>query len=446
LDGDSITAPVKGAHYAPGQGQRSWNDQGRQVITEDIKIELAGSYRQITDFITQLAALLHSVPAGGRHAVNGLWLCLQEPDDQPLQWWMSQVLSASLHIDSAGLAQRQLGQQLITLQVTRLDEWWHSGGTLSTYFPTGQFYGVQNYIFNHKDADTYHANMVYIQAAAVLGDLPALTNITVGIDQPGHALGDVLLGCAWPDQDNHLPGYVGNWEGENFNQGADCTSRVVTGSQPDCSAATYCTFTWTSTAEAQLAVSSSSYGDWWHGRPIKPLLRLQSSRAYTDLYLKLKAIVPTTSAVVYETEWVLYQPNTNFVEFPTAFLPPEGMTSGTSLEIALYVLKATAGAYTLPLDVLQLWPIDGGFRRLKSLTYQAGAQYLNDEAATDQVYWSNQAYSVLMPSVVGQGQRISFLPARRNVLYVLNLTNGTTWTIDDHLTLSAGYTPRKMNL
>ncbi len=49
-------------------------------ITEEIKIDLAGTYRQITDWISTLSALLVSLQFNARHTLNALRLCYLEPD------------------------------------------------------------------------------------------------------------------------------------------------------------------------------------------------------------------------------------------------------------------------------------------------------------------------------------------------------------------------------
>lgn len=448
LDGADIAAPVKGAHYSPGSGQRSWDDAGRPVITEEIKIDLAGSYRLISDWISTLSALIVSMQFNSRHTVNRFMLCFLEPDaaDANSQW-STYIQSASLWLDHNGLAQRSLGQQLVTLRITRLDEWVFLGSTLTPYFPNGTAVAVQGYILNHADSTANHSNAVHITYPQILGDRPARLQFKLGINQAGHALGDVLMGCGCPDKNDQFS-FFKAIEGEAFNAGADA-AKTQYNAIADCSNASYAKFTWSITTPAQICIEPSITGAFskiWHGRPIKPLLRLQTARAYTDLYLKLKILAGATAAVVYETEWTLYQANAGFVEFPTLFAPPEGFTESNTLDIAIYGLKATAGAYDMSFDVLQLWPVDGGFRRLKALAYQAGTQFMVDDGRAGELYWASSDFSTTRPAIVGQGLPLACLPGRLNCLYFLNLTGGTTWLIDDQITLEIYHNVVKWNL
>ena len=448
LDGSDIVAPVKGARYSPGSGQRSLDPQGRPVITEDIVIDLVGTYREITNWVSFLSALFVSLQLGARHDVNRLLLCFAEPDDLAYPW-ISKLQGATLHLDPKGLAQRSLGQQLLTLRVTRLDEWEHDGGMPVLYFPSGTTYMTQGYCYNHYDAGPNHTNVMYIYPSDVKGDRPTKTFIQVGLTSPigAHALGDLLIGCGWPDKATDLSGFAQVFESQSFNPGPTATVVYTTGNA-FCSSGDYATFTWSDAIETELArvPSAGSAGKIWHGRPLKPLMRLQSGKMYTDLWVRLKVLVSGTTAVVYETEWINYQMNSNCIEFPTLYCPPEGMTEGTSLDLAVFALKTDLATYSLPIDVIQLWPVDGGFRRLKPLTYIGGYQYIIDDGYYDQVYWANSSFSDTKPSISAQGQRIGLLPNRLNYLYFLNLTNGNNWVIDDLLNIHVNCNIVKWNL
>ena len=52
LDGAGITAPGQGRRITRRGGARWELVGGVEVITEEIKIDLAGTYRQISDFIS----------------------------------------------------------------------------------------------------------------------------------------------------------------------------------------------------------------------------------------------------------------------------------------------------------------------------------------------------------------------------------------------------------
>ena len=445
LDGASITTPVKGARYSPGAGQRTIDTHGRQVITEDLAVDLAGTYRQITDFITSLARLVGALNAGALHGTARLYLCVIEPDEGGGYAWISEITAAFLTLDRTGLAQRALGQQLLTLTLTRLDCWANGTNTPTLYFPNGQAYAAQGYLLNHADAGTLHYNWGYLTAAATAGgDLPTEAYLQLGITQAAHYVGDLYVGCGWPDTDAQAASFIQTTQGESWNAGAGITKTSYASAA--CSDGNYATYAWAATAETQLAyiAANTTAVTYWHGRPIKPMVRLQASAAYTDLWLRIKVL--TGTAVVYETEWVLYQANTMLVEFPTIFIPPEGLTQATVMNVAIYAMKTSGSSYTLAIDQVQFWPIDGGFRKLKPLAYSAVGQYLIDDGYNDQVYWADSSLSNPAPNAAGQGKRISILPGRPAVLAFANLTSGATWTIDDQLLVYVNFNLLKRSL
>jgi hypothetical protein len=446
LDGSDIVPPVKGAHYSPGSGQRSWDDQARMIITEEIKVDLSGSYRAITDWINFLSALVVSDKLGARHQVNRFTLNYIEPDELSAYSWNSKLLDIAITLDAHGLAQRSLGHQLVNLRITRLDEWEHVGSDPDMFFPNGANYNNQGFLINHNDSGALHKNTVYIPAACVKGDRPSRTYLKIGNNsQVSHDLGTLYIGCAWPDLATDAPIYLSTFEGEDLIAGAGVSK--VTVSNASCSGGYYANFMWTPTGETRLCSSplAGSKGKMWHGRPIKPLLCLQSSMAYTDLWIRLKVQVPASNAVVYETEWINYIAGIHPIEFPTLFCPPEGLIEGNPLDLVIYVMKASAGAYTLPLDFLYLWPIDGGFRRLVQSTYMTGPQFVVDDGLTDQVFAIDSSFNYI-PSVSDQGQRIGLLPNRVNVLALANISRGLYWMIDDQLTLEVSFNIVKWNL
>jgi hypothetical protein len=457
LDGSLAVAPVKGARYSPGKGERSIDQLGRQVITEEIQVDLTGSYRTITDWITALNVRLEILKQHASHVpTSRLILCVQEADQASNYYWVSDILDAWLFLDPNGLAQRAGNQQLLTLKLTRLDRWESTNTTLlSIAFAAGGSQGAQGYMLNHTDSTAGHANWGYV-STALTGDLPARCSLQFKTSQVGLSLGDALLGCGWadtgmPNVANILP----TIEETAMTAGTGVTKSSSVSAA--CSGGNYATFTWSTTAETQLfkcTVPANLYAQSLsQGRPFKPFIRLQAAAVYTDLWLKIKVLVGPSSTVVLDSEYVLYTANSQIIEFPPIYLPPDGVQETESIEVSIYALKASGAAYTLSVDFLQLWPVDGGFRRYHGVNYISGVGQLREQPTSlgaplggGEVYWSNNSLTQSRAVYIGSGAPILANPGKTNVLAFIHLQAGASWVIDDQIQLYLTAIPAKRNL
>ena len=169
LDGAGISAPVKGARYSPGGGRREVDALGRQVISEVISVELTGTYTEISDWITALDVKLELLKAGAwrESLLHFPVVCIQEPDapaGETIPYWFSELLDAWLFLDPGGIAQRELGHQLVTINIKRLDRWKYTGGEEPDIIIGDLDYtqAQQGFMLNHFDATNYHTNWGYV--------------------------------------------------------------------------------------------------------------------------------------------------------------------------------------------------------------------------------------------------------------------------------------------
>lgn len=453
LDGASTAAPVKGARYSPGQGLRQRHASGRALIREEIIIELAGSYRQITDWITAVSQQVELWAAGAWHKPGQaqLWLCVQEPDAADGLYWHSQVMAADLVLDPAGLAQRALGHQWVKLTITRLDRWVyiHPGAFDLTLADGITTQSGQGYLLNHTDAAAGHSNWGYVPAAHVTGGLPSESYLYLMTTQAGRSLGDVYIGCGWTDDpDPAYSKFVNTLQDSDFAPGGGVVKT------PTASAASaggsYAAFTWAAAGEVLLckaAIPPRLYAaKYSHGRPFKPMGRLQGGLAASEVYLQARVLLSGSAEVVYKTEWVHYPSGAPLLELPPVYLPPEGVVEGQGLDLALYVLRQGTTSCTLNLDFVQLWPVDGGFRKLKALAYQAGSGQVVDDGLQGLVYWKPVGVGNERAAYYGLGASIQLFPGRVNVLAVANIAGGSDWLIDDQLFLWLNAAPVKREL
>ncbi len=279
-----------------------------EVITEELKIDLSGTYRAISDFISGLNTQLEIMKADAWHMEpNGyLMLVMAEPDQQTGFFWRSFVMDARLELDPSGLAQRKSGQQSVSLFLTRVNRWENTAtkSAMSINLPGG---GTQNDyagMANHKDATAGDFNWGWINPASMEGDLKshAVLNLMPGA---GDYIGDMLIGVSWADVGTPNVQYaLPTLEETAFSAGGGVTKTSFASGA--CFGGNYATFAWNNVVETLLmtaAVPSTllSYNLAFE-RPFKPIARLQAAWAVTDCWFKAKLIVSGTSAVVYETE------------------------------------------------------------------------------------------------------------------------------------------------
>jgi hypothetical protein len=453
LDGSGMAAPVRGSHYSPGRGSRSLDAIGRQVISEEIAVELVGTYRAITDWVTNLNTRFELARAGAVHIpTSRLLLVVKESDEAGNYVWWSTILEAWLVLDPSGLGQRNGGQQLLTLRVTREDKW-QSTNTVHMLlsFPVSGDQGSQGYMLNHCDAaagpTAGHTNWGYY-ADNLPGDLPAKLTIQFKTSQAGLSIGDALLGCGWSDFAAPNVAYMlPTLDDPALSAGAGSTKATLVSAA--CSGGSYATFTWSTPAETQILqclVPTQLYAlGLSQGRPFKPVMLLQAPAAYTDLWLKIRVLAGPGFVPIYETEYILYPANSPYIEFPPLYLPPDGVQETQSLSLAIYALKTSPAPYTLAIDFLQAWPVDGGFRRYHCLSYIAGNGQILDQNLGD-IYWSNNIFSQSRAVVVATGPALLAMPGKTNLFAFAHLQAGSSWVIDDQIQFLVNATPAKRNL
>jgi hypothetical protein len=445
LGGAGATRPVKGARYSPGRGVRRVDGLGREVIEEEIIIELAGTFRQITDWIGTLNQVLEMLKGGDWHKQDAfVTLRVEEPDELSGYPWFSRIVDAWLGLDAGGIAQRGLGQQIVTLKVVRLDRWEDQDTDTQNLirFPDGTGDQMsQGYLLNHFDGDAGHTNWGVLVASGIEGDLPANAYVRMG----GATMGDLYLGCGWIDAAYPASAAVlPTLQDSAWIAGAGVTKTTVASGLA--AGGNYAAFTWSGTGETEIAragLPASLYGV-AHGRPMKIMGRLQSGTAVADLWLKARVVIGGTNVMVCETEWNLYPAGSAILDLPVVYTPPEGLRESIRLDLVIYGLRQMVGGVTVNLDYVQLWPVDGGYRRLKCIQAQGGAGYVVDDAANDGLYWTDNAINQ-RAVYVGYGPRIRLAPGRDNVLAFANVRSAG-WVIEDHVNLYVVYNRAKRNL
>jgi hypothetical protein len=178
---------------------------------------------------------------------------------------------------------------------------------------------------------------------------------------------------------------------------------------------------------------------------MKIIGRLQSGTVVADLWLKARVVIGGTSVAVSETEWMLYTSGSVVLDLPAVYTPPDGVGETVQLDLVLYGLRPSGVSVALNLDYVQLWPVDGGFRRLKCISYLAGSGYVVDDAANDFTYWTDNGVNE-RATYVGLGSRVRLAPGRDNVLAFANIQTGSSWVIADQIVFTVGYNRAKRNI
>ena len=175
-------------------------------------------------------------------------------------------------------------------------------------------------------------------------------------------------------------------------------------------------------------------------------MRLHGGLVASDVLFKVKVKIAGTSLVLSETDWTAYPSGSPIIELPPVYLMAQGLHQGASLTISLYAYRPSSSAYALNLDFMQLWPVDGGFRKLKGLAYMSGVGSVVDDAEQNSVWWQNGTEATRQACYYGLGQRIRLMPGKMNIISVVNVAGGSSWLIDDELKITFNAEPVKRDI
>lgn len=430
LDGASVETPIKGALYRAGVGAVHHRD-GQEAITEEIKIGVAGSLSQVQSLLDTLTELLESAARLALSAFDRLYL-RAEFEDLGITW-QSVVLSGKVTPSRAGLAARELGAEVLSLELTRLNFWQDCAGES---VPISNQNGIRQpslTVYNHTDSTSGHNNYIDISKEDIPGDLPTPLELTLLHANAGRTVSQVWL--ALLETSGALPAWLPVYEGELGLAGAGVS---LTGTADSASSAGHfgC-LNWTAGAEARVVsfALSSAHMSAFGGKPYKPFIRLANPHAYPDLWLKARVTYGAGHSAAYDSGWVQSTPSAPYVEFNPVRLPPYPARSMThdTMYLSLYALKTASASVQLDVDFLALLPTDG-FNRLDMLEAVPAGVNIQEGEQTGSYRWSSTTLYAL-PSHARAGRSLYLTPGFNARLFILH-RSGATMPIDTTFTAS----------
>lgn len=437
LDGDGVSAPVRGAFYPAGVG-RAAQEGGQEVIDEEIKLSLAGTRAQLQNLLDTLSELLGFARYDARTRNDRLYLQVEYEDVGVT--WQSQVLSGRVSANPLGLAARELGGDVARVYIRRVNFWEESAGEVLPLTNRNGSRQASLTVYNHYDITAGHDNFVDIAAEDIAGDLPAPIELTITHTNTGRSLSQVWIGQM--ETGGALPAWKPVYEGELGTAGSGVT---LTGTADAGSSAGYFgRLAWTAGAEARVASFevSASHMSLFRGKEYRPILRLANNHAYSDLWLKMKVTYGAGHTAAYDSGWVQSAAGASCVEFNAVRLPPYPARSNThdAMSLSLYAMKTASAAVTLDVDFVHLLPTDG-YNRLDMIEAVAAGYNLQEGEKSGSYRW-NAATLLALPSHARAGRSLYLTPGMNTRFFFLH-RSGASMLIDTTFTVSMRFQRRR---
>ena len=430
IDGASVAAPIKGAFYRPGVGVVEMRD-GRETITEELKISVAGTRAQVQTALDTMAELLEFAEQKALSDYDRLYLRV-EYDDIGVTW-QSEVLAGEVTGNRSGIATKEFGTDVLTMEIRRLNFWEESaGGALKLTNQNGTQQAAIT-VWNHTDGAAGHNNYIDISKEDIPGDLPAPVELNILHNDAGRTVSQVWI--AQMETTGALPSWKPIHEGE---LAAAASGTTLTSTADAASSSGYfARLNFTGGSEARIVSFEISYAQMslFRGKYYKSIFRLANNHAYTDLWLKMKVTYGASHSVAYDSGWVQSGASIPYVEFNAVKLPPYPAKSNYhgTMYISLYAMKTAAGAVQLDVDFLQLSPTDG-YNRLDMIEAISAGYNIKEGENVGSYSWNNSTLFAL-PSHSRAGMPLVVTPGMNTRFFILH-RSGSTMQIDTTFTVS----------
>jgi hypothetical protein len=295
-------------------------------------------------------------------------------------------------------------------------------------------------VYNHDDMGAQHDNWVTIAAADVVGDLPAPPRLEITNNyNSGTRAATIFV----------AHNIFGNFVNLNHILEAESATGGTPTEDSDSSGGYYNAKSWAVTTETELLdwIISTTLLTACAGNYFRLLLRLATTLAYSDLWLRVKIKMELTT--IWESEWSLAPNGFSLFELATAQLPAYLAGEGDiyPAHLVLYGKRATAGTHTLNVDFLQLSPLDG-WRKLQPQGYNLGyLARLVDDMIEDHLYTDSWDTPGKLGNYYTASAPLALLPNKTQRLYFLHDTDiGGGSAIIRTFSLKVFYRPRRRSI
>lgn len=405
------------------------------LVSEYIEIHLKGTPTQISAALTLFNAIAYRATTYDL----GIYSFPQQLRFQTLTgepYYYAQISLISIDTTPAGYLDHYKGSQLVILHYTRPNYFDGPKTALPLTGRSGADVTTGLDLLNHTDSGVGHGSTALIKKAHFATDLPAplrfeITSATAGPT----VLKTFMLGLYHhPTYDADTPFFVYYSDLTGGTDHADAAA--IEGN--------FKRVTWTLSSWSGIlsfALTAAALAN-FQGLPFRPIIRLFTTHAYTDLYFKvaleLNGYALTTSEPVHSP------PAVGHVNLPPINLPPNFLlreVDPAALSVVIYAWRESGAATTVELDCITLFPLASA-ATFYGFVYLGNGYMLVDDS-------SLQRFNLRTAAAAGESmshQRVGgafLLPPGHNTRLFFHVTDGSNlMTPTLAVSLKAYYYPR----
>lgn len=405
------------------------------VVTETLEIQVKGSAAQITALILTLETIIQrAVLYENVHYAAPQYLRFQLVAAGP--YYLTPISRMHLEATPAAFIAQPQGNKLLILTYQR-PNYFDGPKTELPLTGRGGTDVLGGYpLINHTDSGVGHGSTVLIKKADVNTVLPAPLRFEYWFTRVGaHNVKDMYTGIFHhPTYDSDALFFA------YYNDLTLGTTHVdATAIQGNFRRRTWTSAVWVEFTEYHILTSLVNAID---GRSIRPILRLFTTHAYTDLYFKVQ--VEHYGNVLYTSEAVHSPPGYGYIVLPPVEIPPNYLIREVGIEVVqvvLYAWRISGAATTVEFDCLTLFPLSyaATFYGFNPLVFE---EKLVDDSFRERY---NKRTSAAAGELVGHsriGGPLLLFPGSNSRLFIYVADSTNLMPIDHTADLLVYYYPR----
>jgi hypothetical protein len=445
--------------HSASRGLLSYNpsraSRGAETVTETIRLWFDSGLQAATQGTGILRKIGTYFVDARRRAQLGqgdqIWLILDKGIGDGD--WRSEVLDGEIVYpeETLGPAFLQSDKGEVAIIITRR-AYWEKDTEYEIPLSIGALAAIGGKaIENHHDGDAGDVNWVSWDVPAIIGDLPTPLKVEFKNTDATHDYRRILMALTYDTDD--VGDMSTNWSLEGEDQGYNPGTITANANSSD---GNYMVEAWTAVTETLVATWTLDPTELARGNPFRAVARMWS--AYDNLYARMTIVAPTATGdgevwrgklvkCPYVTASAVAE---ELVDLGTVHIPPhmpDGLEA-SSVRVFLYFLRNAAGTHTVNIDHLTFMPMDGGFRKVESSSYQNAMQQndtLVDDGITGRTYvkTSTPLYVTMFTT---QGEYLHALPHKPGRLTFLWMTSAYLARANMTATVKVFYRPRRATL
>lgn len=426
LAGSAITLI---ADYAPIPGN------GIDDISESIAIEIAGNKATIIAAINSINVFLADARARGENGYGDL-VYIEARTGTSASWKRSEILDGRCGLTEAGVRLLDKGLRApATLTITRRGyfedstyysvEFYNTNGTILPK-PNDNPINLYNCNSGAGTAPTKLQNYAIVDAADIIGDLPAPMGLLIG--NTAGSIDKYYVSLTTPYEGTATPSYYFY----DFSGTADAT----------CSGGAAASYTLSTAAEADMFSATMTGGSLFRqlgGAPYHVIARFRNNTSLANVKFRLK--IKNGATTVWTGPQFLL-PNTDIMQdLGIVNLPPGLPYNFGSGTLVISGMRTTGVSETIGLDFIQLF--GGDYAELQGLATSDTGHYVNFGGKNKAIVRFGTGAVLYLDWITYGGNTLMLRPGKDNMFQIVSQTSTAGTAEIDHLnSMSASYYPR----